>query len=281
MRVTRRVARVRPVSARRVALDICVKRKLLVAGPKGVGVVAYEMTALDGGRAGMETDSALESHGSNGVLLEGRELTASLPVLPDVMLNAARLSGQWREVSIEHYSAQQGEVTIAHMERQTIDLGLERWVPMSFLAWVGNRYSLYLHESASPTEQLLKILATLSLSEGRSGLTARSSNGKALNWTRTPSIVTEERGTTQLEIRPLTSVEAKRLPRHGGTTVRGGELYARYEADEDGVDSLRDLTLVTDTAVVRGVPVPQADPQSCVDLMSNCLCAWSTEPGGT
>lgn len=98
----------------------------------------------------------------------------------------------------------------------------ERWVAV----WEGQEFSFHTQTMGGPSQQtrLLNLLNRFTIREQVGGIVL-GGNGGAAKYSQGPSVTKVVPGLASFDCLPRNSQTEKKVPRWGGTKVRGGQLY--------------------------------------------------------
>lgn len=134
-------------------------------------------------------------------------------------------------------------------------------------AWEGSRFSVRTHQYGGDVDDLIELMMAFEFTETQNGIIATPrSNDLTLAGDAYARLWIHELG--MIEIGPRGSPELPPVPRHAGTTVDGGELYAAGHGDHD------QFVLVTPTAVVNYLPYTE-DPGAIEGAVGRSSFEWA------
>lgn len=146
--------------------------------------------------------------------------------------------------------------------------GVMRIKPYRIAVWEGSSYSFYAHRYGDEAADLLRSFERLVVEEDSRGLVCRPTKESVATY-KPASIMQVIPKVGDFRSLRLTSETARSLPRHEGTKVRGGELYAR-ESDHGVVH----LTLVNDSAITQITPDEDADEDYLMECVTELVVNW-------
>jgi hypothetical protein len=140
--------------------------------------------------------------------------------------------------------------------------GPPRITPYRIAVWEGRNYSFYAHLYGGEAEDLLQSLSRLTVTEHEDGLTCTPTS-PSTKFVKQASVMQVLPLVGVVYALQLTAETARSLPRHPGTKVKGGELYAHHKDEPEAMH----FVLANDTSVTQIVPdngVPEDDLMDCV-----------------
>jgi hypothetical protein len=141
--------------------------------------------------------------------------------------------------------------------------------PYRIAIWEGRTFSFYSHMYGGESEDLLAALTRLVIREGRTGLTCTPKDSNT-RFVKQASVMQVMPGIGDLYCLHLTAHTARSVPRHPGTKVVGGELYAH---DIDHPEKMH-LTLVNDTCVTQIVPDHDVSESDLMAVATELVVNW-------
>lgn len=141
-----------------------------------------------------------------------------------------------------------------------------RWLAV----WEGENFDLKTHRyGADSSEEIIRSLSEFNIHERDKGIALIPRDRDSRPYVEGPSITKELPGLALVEARQLTPSIAANLPRHPGTRVRGGHLYARDRGQH------LVLKLVGDTAYSVIQPTLRSDENEVLAAVEEMSVEWN------
>lgn len=155
--------------------------------------------------------------------------------------------------------------------------------PYRFGTWEGEQRSVHTHRYGGDYADLIAAFNAFQIIETDFGIRLIPKSSKAPDLYHQPSLLKDLGEVGLLQIRELTRERARGLPRHRGTSVRGGELFLGGNVP-DG-EELKDcgeitLWLANDSSVSAIMPHPGISSVDLIPRVSDIDVSWQAAPSG-
>jgi hypothetical protein len=182
---------------------------------------------------------------------------------------------------IEEYSFQGGRLRLASGSRAegygAADAAID-FVPLHLGTWEGAQYSVHTLSYGTFASDLVGIFDQFNIVETARGIRLIQKKPRPFVGGE-PKVLKEIPSLGLLQIRRLTKIAARVVPRWPGTPVLGGELFKKGEADLFG-DSCGKVSfyLASPTALTFIAPDPDGSLAEALDLLADLSVDWHQGP---
>lgn len=176
----------------------------------------------------------------------------------------------------EEYGVQDGTLRLAS-GIQIFDgvEGRPESVPLHLGAWEGSNFSVHTHLYWGSRRDLLGIFSQVQIVEGDFGLELRPKGSAAFARYPGATMLKEIPSVGLLQMRELTGVAARGLPKWRGTRVAGGELFVNGDPSEASSDcSKTSFFLVGSTAITFVAPAARP-PRGVLERLGKLEVGWA------
>lgn len=234
-----------------------------------------EHLAIDGSVVSIEADADL-SEGATATgwavapaLMRAHPFASHPPGFSEVVVSSVRKSfPDVRFVSEQEYSLKGGSLRVVEVVLPTGTGGTR---VLTAAAWEGRGGCLTTSLRGNATEELVEVYDTLNFTDGMRGLAIDS---PVVPNPRSPEVVTEIPEVGLLSVRPATAAELQYIPRSTGAQTDYGELFRLKQGSAA-------MAFVSDSAVARIDPAPEARVRSMTSVASSLSVQWVPRQHGT
>jgi hypothetical protein len=184
----------------------------------------------------------------------------------------------------EEYSLQRGILKLGSRQDSLPEEELRtigHLPPYRFGTWEGERRSVHTHRYGGDYVDLIAAFNSFQIVETEFGIRLISKSSKAPELYHEPSLLKDLGEVGLLQIRELTRERARGLPKHRGTSVRGGELFLDGSVREgEELKDCSDITLwlANDSSVTAIMPHPRISSVELIPRVSEIAVSWQAAP---